>query len=153
MKGYFKNEQATNEYFYKDRNGIVWGCTGDIGYVDEDGEVFILGRATDCYYTNDGKRVFQFDIENVILQNDAVVDCKVVQSIEKNMVVAHIVLHDKSEQNQRDIIKKIHQNCVANLEQCAIPTHYKICDSFPVHSNGKRDIETLKNDAASLIKP
>lgn len=152
MKGYFKNEQATDEYFYQDNNGNVWGCTGDIGYVDEDGEVFILGRATDCYYTNDGERVFQFDIEEVILQNDSVGDCKVVQTTDKNMVVAHIVLKDGCEQSERDIIINIHKNCVANLQECAIPTHYKIRDSFPVHSNGKRDIEALKNDTENLTQ-
>ncbi len=152
MKGYFKNEQATNEYFYKDSNGTVWGCTGDIGYVDEDGEVFILGRATDCYCTNDGKRVFQFDIEEVILQDDSVSDCKVVQTADKRMVVAHIILKDGCEQTNEEIIARIHQNCADRLEACAVPTHYKIRDSFPVHSNGKRDNGALKNDTDGLIE-
>ena len=152
MKGYFKNEQATNEYFYKDSNGIVWGCTGDIGYVDEDGEVFILGRATDCYYTNDGKRVFQFDIEEVILQEDSVSDCKVVQTADKSMVVAHIILKDGCKQDEREAIANIHKNCIDKLEDFAIPTHYKIRKSFPVHSNGKRDNESLKNDTEDLIE-
>ena len=152
MKGYFKNEQATNEYFYKDSNGIIWGCTGDIGYVDEDGEVFILGRATDCYYTDDGKRVFQFDIEEVILQDDSVSDCKVVQTTDKSMIVAHIILKDDCERNEQEIIANIHKTCTDKLEDFAIPTHYKIRDSFPVHSNGKRDNGALKNDMNDLIK-
>lgn len=151
MKGYFKNGQATNEYFYEDSNGIVWGCTGDIGYVDEDGEVFILGRATDCYYTNDGKRVFQFDIEEVILQDDSVSDCKVVQTTDKHMVVAHIILKDGCKQNEREIIAKIHKNCTDKLADFSLPTHYKIRDTFPVHSSGKRDNEALKGDIENLI--
>lgn len=153
MKGYYKNEQATNEYFYKDKNGIVWGCTGDIGYVDEDGEVFILGRATDCYYTDDGTRIFQFDIENVILQDASVSDCKVVQTADGTMVVAHIILTDECKQNEREIISRIYKKCVDNLDACAVPTHYKIRDSFPVHSNGKRDNEALKNDTENLVDP
>ena len=152
MKGYFKNEQATNEYFYKDNNDIVWGCTGDIGYVDEDGEVFILGRATDCYYTNDGKCVYQFDIENVILQNDFVSDCKVVQTADKSMVVAHIILKDECNQSGQGIIARIHKGCADSLKDYALPTHYKIRKSFPVHSNGKRDNEALKNDTEDLIE-
>ncbi len=152
MKGYYKNEQATNEYFYKDKNGTVWGCTGDIGYVDEDGEVFILGRATDCYYTGDGTRMFQFDIENVILQDASVSDCKVVQTTNGGMVVAHVILADKNNQNEREIIARIHKNCIDNLDACAVPTHYKIRDSFPVHSNGKRDNEALKNDVEDLLE-
>ena len=141
MKGYYKNEQATNEYFYEDKNGTVWGCTGDIGYVDEDGEVFILGRATDCYYTGDGTRIFQFDVENVILQDASVSDCKVVQTADGTMVVAHVILADECKQNEHEIISRIHKKCVDNLDACAVPTHYKIRDSFPVHSNGKRDNE------------
>ena len=153
MKGYFRNEQATNEYFYTDSNGTVWGRTGDIGYVDEDGEVFILGRATDCYYTDEGKRVFQFDIEEVILQNDSVSDCKVVQTADKSMIVAHIILKDGCAQNAADIIAGIHKNCADRLEACAVPTHYKIRDAFPVHGNGKRDNAALKSDTENLIRP
>ncbi len=152
MKEYFKNEKATNDYFYKDKNGVVWGCTGDIGYVDEDGEVFILGRATDCYYTNDNKRVFQFDIENVILQDESVSDCKVVQTADRTMVVAHIVLKDGCADTEKEIITRIHKRCCDNLDEYALPTHYKVRDTFPVHSNGKRDNELLKADTKNLIK-
>ena len=152
MKGYFQNEQATNEYFYQDEKGTVWGCTGDIGYVDEDGEVFILGRSTDCYYTEEGQRVFQFDIEEVILQDHSVADCKVVQSTDKRMIVAHIILKDTCEQKPKEVIARIHRKCIERLETYAIPTHYKVRESFPVHSNGKRDNGALKNDTENLIK-
>lgn len=64
MKEYFKNPVATNEYFYKDENGTLWGCTGDIGYVDEEGFVYILGRANDTYKAEDGAVVYCFDVES-----------------------------------------------------------------------------------------
>ena len=150
MKGYFNNEKATNDYFYKDKDGVVWGCTGDIGYVDEDGEVFILGRASDCYYTDDNKRVFHFDIENIILQDESVSDCKVVQTADKTKVVAHLILNGNCT-NTEQIIERIHKRCCDNLDEYALPTHYKIRDVFPVHSNGKRDNESLKKDTESLI--
>ena len=151
MKGYYKNEQATNEYFYQDKNGIVWGCTGDIGYVDEDGEVFILGRASDCYYTKDGIRVFQFDIENVILQDEAVSDCKVVKT-DDDKIVAHIIVKENCEETKTELISRINETCKKTLEEYAVPTHYKIREVFPVHSNGKRDNEALKNDTDSLVQ-
>lgn len=151
MKGYFNNEKATNDYFYKDKDGVIWGCTGDIGYVDEAGEVFILGRASDCYYTNDNKRVFHFDIENIILQDESVSDCKVVQTADKTKVVAHIILNANYTKTEQ-IIERIHQRCLDNLDEYAVPTHYKLHDVFPVHSNGKRDNESLKKDTENLIE-
>ena len=46
MKEYYKRPDATEEFFWKDLEGREWGCTGDVGYVDEDGFVFVEGRAT-----------------------------------------------------------------------------------------------------------
>ena len=40
-----KDEKATAEFFWKDSEGREWGCTGDIGYMDEDGFVWVEGRA------------------------------------------------------------------------------------------------------------
>ena len=61
MKGYYKNPNATNEFFKTDEQGKVWGCTGDIGYVDKDGEIFILGRVSDSYRRENGEIVYFFD--------------------------------------------------------------------------------------------
>lgn len=93
MKGYCKSPEATAEFFKTDEDGNAWGCTGDIGYVDEDGEVFVLGRATDCCRLNDGEIVFLFDVEKEILKNEAVQQCKVVdiETQEGVRLVAHIV--------------------------------------------------------------
>ena len=42
MKEYFKNPEATEKFFYKDDGGNLWGCTGDIGYIDHEGFVYVL---------------------------------------------------------------------------------------------------------------
>lgn len=55
MKEYFRNPDATAAFFKQDGAGQIWGCTGDIGYVDANGYVHILGRASDCYIACDGK--------------------------------------------------------------------------------------------------
>ena len=84
MKGYYKNQAATDEFFYTDEQGTVWGCTGDIGYVDEDGVIYILGRATDSATLDSGKKVYLFDIEDVILREESLSGCKVVAVEEKS---------------------------------------------------------------------
>ena len=45
---------------------IDGGKTGDVGYIDEDGDVYILGRAADIFISIKGNKIYNFDIEAVI---------------------------------------------------------------------------------------
>ena len=150
MKGYFKNSQATEEFFKQDASGNLWGCTGDIGYVDEDGDVFICGRTSDCFIAEDGSCVYYFDIEAAILEETAVMDCKTIQTEDKKLV-AHIICGDSYSGKEDDLIKNLCARC-EKLPCHARPTHYKLRDDFPVHANGKRDNESLRKDEENLIR-
>lgn len=153
MKEYYKQPEATAEFFYKDEDGREWGCTGDVGYVDNDGFLFIEGRATDRYLRENGEVVYLFDIENEILKDDDIDQCKVVDSIinGKTVLVAHIVLKNE-DGNADDVLKRIDNNLRASLSEYMVPQYYKIRESMPVHSNGKRDAEALKKDKDNLMK-
>lgn len=154
MKGYYKNPDATAKYFWTDERGITWGCTGDIGYVDEDGEVFVLGRATDSYRHENGKIIYMFDIEDEILEEPTINQCKVVdiQKDGKTKLAAHIVFkEDTGDKNA--IIQKVHLQLKEKFPGYMVPDYYKIRPSMPVHPNGKRDAESLKQDMEDLINP
>ena len=58
MLGYFKNPEATNEVL---RDG--WLYTGDNGYIDKDGFLFIAGRKKNVIVTKNGKNIFPEDVE------------------------------------------------------------------------------------------
>jgi len=153
MKEYFKNPEATKEYFFTDDNGNVWGRTGDMGYVDEDGFVYILGRATDNYISEKGNKIYCFDIENVVLENENVAQCEVVGLPDDNfqVPVVHIILEAVCTLGEFEIISDIHNNCVSKLADDCIPRGYKICKSFPVKSSGKRDMELIKKDKDNFV--
>lgn len=153
MKGYYKNPEATAEFFKEDGHGNIWGCTGDIGYLDEDGEVFVLGRATDSYRRENGELVFLFDIEAEILKNEAISQCKVVD-IEENgsqRLAAHIVFRE-GVRNREEVISSIWSELRNALPAYMVPEYYKIRSSMPVHTNGKRDIDALRRDHNGLVK-
>ncbi len=60
MKGYFKNEIATKETII---NG--WLLTGDTGYIDEEGFIFITGRKKEVIVLSSGKNIYPEDVEKV----------------------------------------------------------------------------------------
>ncbi len=155
MKEYFHNPEATKAYFYVDENGNKWGCTGDIGYVDGDGFVYILGRATDAFTSSKNRQVYCFDIENVILQNAAVAQCEVVgldwDGYQKP--VAHIILEETYQGGIYELLQDIHSECIASLEEDCVPCGYKIQTVFPVKNNGKRDMELIKQDRDGFVIP
>lgn len=150
MKGYYKNPEATAEFFKEDEHGNFWGCTGDIGYVDEDGEVFILGRATDHFRRENDEIVFLFDIEAEILKNEAISQCKVVDIEDKGKkLVAHLVFRE-GVKDEEDVVASIWSELRKALPSYMVPEYYKIRSSMPVHTNGKRDVGALKIDKEGL---
>lgn len=146
MLEYHHNTEATAEFFRKGKDGQVWACSGDMGYIDEDGDVFVLGRMSDYFISESGKKIYLFDIENVILQDSAVEHCEVVDIIRngKSVPVAHIILKDASKAEGTAAVRRIHETCEKALPLEALPDAYKLRDGFAVKPSGKRDTEALK---------
>jgi long-chain acyl-CoA synthetase len=65
MHGYYKNEEATKETLEADG----WLHTGDLGYLDDDGFLFINGRKKDIIITAGGKNITPANLENGLKQN------------------------------------------------------------------------------------
>lgn len=152
MKGYYKNPEATKKFFKEDKNGNIWGCTGDIGYVDEDGEVFICGRATDSATLKTAERIYLFDIEDVIFEDESVAQCKVVDinTPDGTELAAHIVFKEGTD-DLDTALHRIHNLLLAKLPASQVPKYYKSRSSMPVHSNGKRDVEALRKETDGFI--
>ena len=62
MQGYYKNPEATAEVFTKDG----WFRTGDLGYIDEDGYIFIKGRLKNMILGPSGENIYPEEIESVL---------------------------------------------------------------------------------------
>ena len=74
MLGYYGDEEATKEAFTEDG----YFRTGDVGYMDEDGYLYITGREKSVIVLENGKNVFPEEIEEYLEPLDTISECVVV---------------------------------------------------------------------------
>jgi fatty-acyl-CoA synthase len=72
MRGYHRNPEATAE-----ASAYGWHHTGDIGYLDDEGYLYLVDRAKDMVITG-GFNVYSTEVEQALMQHPAVADCAVV---------------------------------------------------------------------------
>ena len=85
MIGYFKNEQATKDAFTEDG----WFRTGDLGYIAEDGWIFIKGRLKNMIVGPSGENIYPEDIEEVLNSNRFVAESVVTEEDGKLIALVH----------------------------------------------------------------
>ena len=85
MKGYYKNEEATNATFTEDG----WLRTGDLGFIDKDGWIFIKGRLKNMIVGPSGENIYPEDIEEVINSNKLVAESVVTEEDGKLIALVH----------------------------------------------------------------
>ena len=148
MLRYYKNPEATAQFFKIGLDGQSWGCTGDIGHIDEEGNLFVEGRINDFILNAAGEKIWLFDIETVVFEHDSVQLCEAVglSTDEGEVPVIHLVLKQGFTGSAENILKEIHERCIATLSPDAIPLGYKIRESFDILPTGKRDTLSLKNE-------
>ena len=139
MKGYYNKLQATAEVV---KDG--WLYTGDIGRMDEDGYLFILGRKKEMIIQK-GQNTFPGDIEAVLKTHPKVAETAVVgvpDELRGEIVRAYISLK-KGEMVTEEEIKHFCREHMANYK---IPKQIVFLESLPKTATGqirKEDIKTL----------
>jgi len=130
MKGYYNNPEATQETL---RNG--WLHTGDLGYVDEDGYFFIVGRKKEMIIRG-GENIYPKEIEEVVYRHPAILEAAVVGLPDKvwgEEVTAFIVLRDEETLNEEELI----DYCKEHLADYKCPRKVFFVDDLPKTATGK----------------
>ena len=141
--GYWDNERATHDKFVGD-----WFCTGDMGYRDEDGHLWFVGRKDDVI-SSAGHRVGPGEIEDCLLKHPGVVQAAVIGSPDElrgSIIKAYIVLAEGY--TPSDALKEEIQVAVkTRLAAHEYPRVIEFIDELPMTTTGKvRRVELRRMD-------
>lgn len=151
MKGYYNKPEETAILLRRHPDGRVWAHTGDMGYLDEDGFVFLDSRIKRMIIRHDGFKVFPSMIENVVSRHPAVHQCSVVGCADKDhtqgrLPFVYIVLKADITAKKKQVIRELERMCAEELPEYVQPVAYKFISSMPMTPVGKVDYRQLEAD-------
>ena len=130
MTGYFKNEKATAETIFEG-----WVRSGDLGKLDDDGFLYIIGRKKDLIIRG-GANIYPVDIEEVLYGHAAVGECAVIGVPDQTFgeqVKAFVVIRTGMGTTEAELA----DYCRQNIAEYKVPAQIKIVDSLPKGPTGK----------------
>lgn len=138
MRGYYKEPEITAEVM--DEQGVVY--TNDLGYLGEDGLVYLLGRQGDVINMG-GIKIAPTEIEEVVMKHEMIKDCACIpipDEITGEAPKLFVALNDGYEFNQKELSKYM----LSKLESLKVPKVFEIIDEVPRTFNGKIIRKELK---------
>ena len=153
MYGYKDKAEEEQKVIVKDEFGQNWVKTGDIGMVDELGNVTIHGRIKRMIVRPDGHNVFPSAIEEVLITHYAVNSVVVIGVKSKEydngyIPTAIIVLDEKYLNIKEEIIEELKCLSLEKLPPRDVALDYRVRESIPYTSVGKIDVKLLEEEYA-----
>jgi acyl-CoA synthetase (AMP-forming)/AMP-acid ligase II len=130
MKGYWRNPEATRDTI---RDG--WLHTGDMGYIDESGYLFIMDRSKDMIITG-GENVYPREIEEVLIKHPAVREVAVIGVPDAKWgeaIKAIVALKPGETAGENDLIAF----CKDNIASYKKPKSVDFINELPKNNYGK----------------
>jgi acyl-CoA synthetase (AMP-forming)/AMP-acid ligase II len=141
MLGYWDNPDETARVL-----AGGWLDTGDMGYLDEEGFLFLVGRRSDIIKVG-AHRVHPQDVESVIAELDAVAEAAVVgvdDPVLGEVVKAFVVRKEQRELSELEV----RRHCLQRLASYKVPKSVAMVDSLPRTASGKvRRSELVKGES------
>lgn len=130
---------------FAERSATVdgWLHTGDIGYMDEEGYLFVVDRRADLIISG-GENIYPAEIENVLLAHPAVQEagvCGIEDETWGQVPIAFVVLKEAV------MMENLKQHCEKKLAKYKVPKQIKIIDTLP--RNGANKL--LRRKLAALL--
>lgn len=143
MRSYYKEPEITKEVM--DENGVVY--TNDLGYLGEDGLVYLLGRQGDVINMG-GIKIAPTEIEEVAMKHEMIKDCACIpikDEITGEAPKLFVTLNEGYQLDQKELSKYL----LSKLESLKVPKTFEVIDEIPRTFNGKiirKQLKALENN-------
>jgi len=157
MMGYYNQPEETAHVLRKHADGLTWVHTGDLGYMDEDGFLYIKGRLKRMIIRTDGFKVFPAAIEDVISSCEdismvTVVGTDAVDAVQGQVPHAFYTVQEGCTRSEQEIEAEVKANCEKKLAEYMQPAYFTRIDAMPFTAIGKVDYRNLEARAAEMHK-
>lgn len=153
MKGYFKRQKETDYVIRRHEDGQLWVHSGDLGYMDEDGFLFIKGRTKRMITRFDGHKVFPVNLESMVAEHPQVHNCCVIGVNDRHHSQGQypmVVLELADEANSMAVCRRIYENCNTYAEERGRPVAVVSVDNIPLTGSMKNDYRALEEQYADF---
>ncbi len=153
MLGYYNEPNLTKSVLKKHSDGLTWLHSGDLGYLNENGQLFVKGRIKRMIMLFSGDKVYPQDIEELLESLD-IIDRAIVipepDTIHENSVVPCAFITVNQNISFEELEYKIKKVLKENTENFVKINNIYIKDTLPKTSIGKIDLKGLEEEAAKL---
>lgn len=148
MYGYYHNPEETDQIMRRHEDGTTWIHSGDIGFIDEDGFVFIKGRIKQIIIKFDGHKVFPVSIEAILNKQSAVAECAVVgipdpDHAQGEVPLGVVRLNDPAADKEA-VRKELLAYCNERCEERGRPADIVFVEELPYTALNKHDYRKLE---------
>jgi acyl-CoA synthetase (AMP-forming)/AMP-acid ligase II len=143
MEGYLNNAAANESLYWQDEDDNTYIRSGDLGYLDEDGFLYLKDRKKDMIISG-GMNIYATDLEDIIASHQAVREVAVLGAPSERWgesPMAIVVMHDNSSESVEDLLHWT--NLQLNKHQRLV--NIELIDELPRNHLGKILKKQLKN--------
>jgi len=147
MLEYFNNPLETEKVIKIHEDGNKWLHSGDLGYITEEGILYVVGRIKDIIIRYDGIKIYPFNIESILLKHPAIKSVAIVgiddpDHYNGEIPIAFITINENYQSD--NVIEDIKEYSLKMVADYAIPNEFKIVSDLPKTQVGKIDKKLLK---------
>jgi long-chain acyl-CoA synthetase len=155
MKGYLNLPEESAKAMRQWR-GKTWMYTGDVGYMDDEGYIYLCDRAKDMLIVG-GYKVFSVEVEDKLQALDCIAISAVIGTADEkrpgnDIVNLYVELTPKANERKPEEVKaEILAFCRENMAPYKVPKLIHIIDHIPLTAVGKLDKKALRETVSKSV--